>query len=81
MNEMNEKSELYLSDGRSFVVLKTAKSVRQQLVEDTKHLANFVSITTADGRNVYINPQFVVSITDYSYPKEDFSYLENNKKN
>ena len=75
---MNEKSELYLSDGRSFVVPQTAVKLTEQLIEKKENQLTFTSIVTADGKSVYINPQFVISVTDYSYPEEDFSYLDGN---
>lgn len=73
---MNDKSEIFLVDGRSFVVHQPAVELAEQLSEQQKGASIFSSIPTTDGINVYLNPQYVVSITDYSYPEEDFSHVK-----
>lgn len=76
MNKLNEKSEIFLTDGRSFAVLQAAEKLAEQFSKEKTGVSMFSSIPTVDGRNVYLNPEYIVSITDYSSPKEDFSYFK-----
>ena len=80
MSNLMDKAELFTSDGRSYVVHLTAKDLVNQMKDTVVREHYFHQIETIDGRKVYINPKFVISITEYNYPVETFSYFDDDKE-
>ena len=73
---MNGKAEVFMSDGRSFVIHAPADELAAQLANCQKEGHQFYSTGTVEGSTVYLNPVYVISITDYSYPEERSSYYD-----
>lgn len=65
-----------MSDGRSYVIHQSTETIIGEINEKISRDRRFIRIQAIDGRNVYINIDYIVSVTDYNYPAEDFSYFD-----